>query len=282
MSLPPHDDPDQNPIPDTDNKKKKPAERPRAQPAKIGEYLLRTRVLPDLYSDDPEKRAAAMNELIAHPDQAVPVLIQALNHDDRTTWTRTILVLKQIGDERALAILRQRSDDPDPLLQTLTGGAIRAIERRLAHPHPPPAPTRQSVAPTKQQITYDRREVPPAPPRFRVLNNAAPPSTPPAELTHFNEALVKIVRNRLMLLSVPDGIARVDATNELNAMSNDIVPIVRYFAHHSPNATLSSNAAGYLKTRQRYMYALEERRQQQKRNQHRRKNSYYAQRPDLF
>jgi HEAT repeat protein len=170
-----------------------------------------------LLSDDPATRRKAADTLVAIHEEAIPALLTALRERPPSDYKPIILVLKRIGDPRAIEPLQQLANTTeDDLIRVLAGGAVRAIERQAKSTPPPPSEPRIDIPQHMSQTPKLRA---------RVLIEPQPTQRPKAQrkVSAFEQ---KVIRH-LELLVTPDYTARGDAANFFKFNARSAIPILQ-------------------------------------------------------
>lgn len=167
-----------------------------------------------LLDDDKAVRDETLDEFAYIGAAATPGLVAALEEDDPDLMKPALVMLKRVGDARALPALQGLVEHENTAIRALANGAIKAVERRPAPVEA--APAERPAVPTPETLAE----------REAFSQEIASPTL----VGGFDPALERRVVRALMRAAAPDPDEKRAGWQEFERMGADALPILRHYA----------------------------------------------------
>lgn len=191
--------------------------------------LVKWNLLFKLMDDNETVRNEAMDEFGYIGTSATLGLMSALDEGDHDMSKTALVMLKRVGDNRALEKLKLLSDDENTTIRILAKSAHDAVSERK--------PTMKSVSNIHQS------------PSQKTLDDYAQWTREIASPTlsgQFDARLERRVIRALLRISAPDPDEQITGSKEFDRMGEEALPILRYYAK-SGRDTLKRQATSIIK-----------------------------------
>lgn len=194
----------------------KPAEMP-ARTEDDWRLVVKWNLLFKLMEDDPALRNEAADEISYIGRAATPGLLAALEEDDLDLWKVALVMLKRVGDTRALVRLQALVEHEDSTVSTLANSAIPEVSTRV--------PEEKHKVDLSQLHAFSAEGQ-------AARENYAQQIASPSISGKFDPQLERRVIRALLRTGAPDADEKKAGWQEFDRMGAETLPILKHYAEH--------------------------------------------------